>query len=283
MTTGYWLKTATQFLQSRAITTARLDCLVLLEDAMQINRAQLLAEPDKDMRDGLVNHLQKLLVRRSKHEPLAYIRGRSEFYGRNFVINQHVLTPRPESEMMIDLLKELYPAPDESAPYSFSASNTQKRLLIADVGAGTGALGITAAMELENASVDLLEIDDEALKVAERNVDLMTSHVTVKKSDLLLGGLKSYEVLLCNLPYVPDAYEINKAASFEPKIALFGGPDGLDLFRRLFEQVSELADRPLYILTEALPSTHDALLAIAVATGYRLLRTEDFIQVFTPN
>lgn len=282
MTTAYWLKTATQFLQSKSITTARLDALVLLEDAMQINRAQLLAEPNMDMRDGLVNHLQKLLVRRSKHEPLAYIRGRSEFYGRNFVISSAVLTPRPESETMIDLLKELYPAPDASAPYAFLAENTPKRLLIADVGAGSGALGITASLELKNASVDLLEIDDNALKVAKCNVDLMTSHVRVKKSDLLRGGLKNYEILLCNLPYVPDAYKINKAASFEPHIALFGGDDGLDLFRELFKQIRELAMRPLYILTEAFPSTHEELSALAESADYKILKTEDFIQVFTP-
>ncbi len=79
MTTQYWLNTATHFLESKDITTARLDCLVLLEDTINLNKAQILAEPTMEMKDVWVAHLQKLLIRRSKHEPLSYIRGHSEF------------------------------------------------------------------------------------------------------------------------------------------------------------------------------------------------------------
>lgn len=280
MTTSYWLRTATNFLQSKGIATARLDALVLLEDAMQINRAQLLAEPDMDMRDGLVHHLQELLGRRSKHEPLSYIRGRSEFYGRNFVIKPGVLTPRPESEAIIDLLKGLYKDRLTKNVSDFLPTPAHEKLWIADVGAGSGALGITAALELQNTFVDLLEIDEEALKVAKMNVDLLTTRVHVLKSDLLNAASHNYEVLLCNLPYVPDGYSINKAAGFEPKIALFGGQDGLDLFRQLFTTLSKAKNRPLFILTEALPESHATLSALAETSGYQLRQTEGFVQLF---
>lgn len=280
MTTSYWLRTATNFLQSKGIMTARLDALVLLEDAMQINRAQLLAEPDMEMREGVVHHLQNLLGRRAKHEPLSYIRGRAEFYGRTFVINPSVLTPRPESEAMIDLLKGLYPDRDTKKLSDFSDKPKADKLWIADVGTGSGALGITAVLELENASCDLLELDDHALKTAQTNVDLLTSHAYALKSDLLGAVRHDYEVLLCNLPYVPDDYEINRAASFEPKIALFAGPDGLDLYRKLFEQMTKLSKAPLYLLTEALPSQHKALQGLAAEIGYQLDKTEGFIQLF---
>src|SRR5206468_2375228 len=107
MTVGYWLRTATNYLQSKSITTARLDCLVLLEDTLNTKRETLLAEPQTEISDAAVEHLQKLLNRRARHEPLAYIRGRTEFYGRRFRITEAVLEPRPESETMIDMLKHL--------------------------------------------------------------------------------------------------------------------------------------------------------------------------------
>ncbi len=267
MTTQYWLNTATHFLESKSIVTARLDCLVLLEDTINVNRAQLLAEPTMEMKDAWVAHLQKLLRRRAKHEPLAYIRGHSEFYGRRFVINADVLTPRPESEAIIEILKDL---PLEA-----------KSVRIADVGAGSGALGITAALELKNASVDLLEIDAAATKVAQLNVARLTTGLKIIESDLLENSPVNYDVLLCNLPYVPDKHKINEAATHEPALALFGGPDGLDLYRKLFDQLATVRKRPLYILTESLPAQHEILTSIAANNGYKLLKIDDFIQLFS--
>lgn len=266
MTTQYWLNTATHFLESNSITTARLDCLVLLEDTINVNRAQLLAEPTMEMKAAWVAHLQKLLARRAKHEPLSYIRGHSEFYGRKFIISPSVLTPRPESESIIELLKGL--------------PITGKTVRIGDIGTGSGSLGITAALELTNASVDLLEIDQAALKVAQTNVDRLTTGISVIKADLLDGSPCDYDVLLCNLPYVPDKHKINKAAGYEPPIALFGGPDGLDLYRKLFEQLGSVQKRPLFILTESLPEQHVALGALSAGNGYKLLKTDCFVQLF---
>lgn len=267
MTTQYWLNTATHFLESKGISTSRLDCLVLLEDTINLNRAQILAEPTTEMKAPQVAHLQKLLIRRSKHEPLSYIRGHSEFFGRKFIINPSVLTPRPESEAIIEILKSLPLA--------------SKNVKIADIGTGSGALGITAALELKNASVELLEINPPALKVANLNVDRLTTEVTIIKTDLLEGSPKDYDVLLCNLPYVPDKYKLNKAAEHEPSIALFGGPDGLDLYRKLFEQLATVQKQPLFILTESLPEQHDKLSALASKNGYILTKTVDFVQLFS--
>lgn len=284
MTTQYWLNTATHFLESKSIATARLDCLVLLEDTLKINRAQLLAEPTMEMKDAWVAHLQKLLSRRSKHEPLAYIRGHSEFYGRKFVVNSAVLTPRPESEAIIELLKDL--------PLFVSSANAQHvtdihgldaphTVQITDIGCGSGALGVTAAIELQNVSVELLEIDPAAIKVAQLNVDRLTTSISVLQSDLLSGSKVPPDVLLCNLPYVPDEYEVNTAAGFEPAVALFGGPDGLDLFRKLFDQLNTVQKRPLFILTESLPEQHPTLTSLADQNGYSLDKTLDFVQQFS--
>jgi release factor glutamine methyltransferase len=266
MTIGEWLRQAEAQLNEADVGTARLDALVLLEDVTGASRARLLAEPGLELEEGQLQELKKLLSRRALHEPLAYVRGKTEFYGRDFVITPAVLEPRPESETMIDLLKKLPKLPQKPR--------------IADVGTGSGALGITAKLELPGASVELLDLDQEALGVAKTNVDLFTLDISVIQTDLLEGSGSNYDVLLCNLPYVPDDYQINTAALHEPRLAIFGGPDGLDLYRKLFKQLRNQSSEVLYILTEALPYQHEQLQQIASQHDFSLAGAEGFIQIF---
>jgi release factor glutamine methyltransferase len=284
MQIGSYLVAAAAKLGRAGVGTARLDTLVLMEDVLGQDRAWLLAHDDTEIEPGKLVKLEKLLKRRAGHEPLAYIRGHTEFYGRNFVITPAVLEPRPESETMIDLLGGLSATGKLTARMLDKTSSGDFQLKIADVGAGSGALGVTAQLELpqsQKVHVDLLEIDPKAVEIAKMNVDKYTMNIPVVKSDLLSGSTQSYDLLLCNLPYIPDDYIVNKAALQEPKIAIFGGSDGLDIYRRLFRQIKSLLNKPLYILTESLPSQHPALQVIAREHGYQLSQTDDFIQVFT--
>lgn len=273
MNTSDWLASATTILDNAGIGTARLDSLVLLEDVTKIDRARLLAEPETELSPVVITKLTNLLNRRATHEPLAYVRGHTEFYGRDFVITPAVLEPRPESETMIELLIRLSKVYDPRLDWS-------NDVRLADVGSGSGALGITAKLELPNIEVDLIDIDEKALKVSKMNVDLFTISISTLTSDLLEKTIKNYDVLLCNLPYVPDDHTINSSALHEPKIAIFGGLDGLDVYRKLFNQIEKRIYKPLYILTESLPPQHDALKQIAESGGYDLSYTDDFIQVF---
>lgn len=273
MTISEWLTVAVKKLTQAGIGTARLDALVLLEDVISRDRSWILAHDETELSPRQSTDLKKLLTRRAQHEPLAYVRGRTEFYGRSFIITPAVLEPRPESEMMIDLLKELSAAhvlPQNEAGITF----------VADVGTGSGALGITAALEVPECRVELLEIDPAAAGVAKTNVDLFTLNIPVTVSDLLAQATRPADVLLCNLPYVPDEYQINRAASHEPDLAIFGGPDGLEVYRKLFKQIKIVDEKPLYILSEALPPQHYALAALAKQYGYQQVAEEDFIQVF---
>jgi len=276
MTVGNYLAVANKKLGQAGVGTARLDALVLLEDVMSVDRARLLAEPATEISAGQAAKLTKLLKRRARHEPLAYVRGRTEFYGRDFVITPTVLVPRPESEAVIDMFKELV-ADGALKPRS---DNKGIRLRVADVGTGSGALGITAALEVPEITVDLLDIDPKALKIAKINVDKFTLKAEVGRSDLLASSSQDYDIVLCNLPYVPDDYQINRAAAKEPRLAIFGGPDGIDVYRRLFKQLSQLPKQPLYILTEALPPQHQQLSDIAARSGYQVQRQNSFIQQF---
>jgi release factor glutamine methyltransferase len=288
MTIDAWLRSAQAALNAASVQTSRLDSLVLAEDVLGLDRAQLLAKPDTVISESEQSKLTKVLNRRLLHEPLAYIRGRTEFYGRDFIITPAVLEPRPESETIIQLLVDLLTRGHRVLQYSTQAQNYLQKLTdwqtaiyVADVGCGSGALGITAKLELPQTVVELLDISTEALKVAKLNVDKFTLHVSLKTTDLLADSAQTYDVLLCNLPYVPDDYEINTAAMFEPEIAIFGGPDGLDLYRKLFRQIAKLQKRPLFILSEAFLSQHKDLQTIASQSGYLLERTDDFVQLFT--
>lgn len=268
--TLHWLSTAEKKLLSMGIATARLDCLVLLEDCLNKNRAQLLAHPELPLTPAQVADLDTKIVQRSHHVPLAYLRGKTEFYGREFIINEDVLEPRPESETMIDLFLQLFKSQHDS------------ELKVLDIGTGSGALGITAGLELGLETVYLSDIDAGALAVARQNAKALKQPTEFFQNDLFHFNNIDFDVLLCNLPYVPDNFEVNTAALHEPRLAIFGGPDGLDLYRQLFAQAQAAAKKPRYILTESMPPQHDELAAIAQSHGYRMQTKDDFIQVFVP-
>lgn len=259
-----WLKSATKQLETADIGTARLDCLVLLEDALGKDRSYLLANPDISISTEVLDGLDEQIERRSQHIPLSQIRGKTEFYGREFIINEHVLEPRPESETMIDLLLELELPKDSQ---------------IVDVGTGSGALGITAKLGLPEINVMLVDIDQACLAVAKKNAKKHTVVVEIIKNDLLPAEVRTMTVL-ANLPYVPENYQINQAAMNEPRLAIFGGKDGLDVYRRLFEQITNSENKPIYLCCESLPFQHETLKAIAQKSGYKLHKEADFIQVF---
>lgn len=261
------LKLAEQKLSGAGISSARLDCLILLEDMLHKDRAWILAHPEYELNNQQIKRLLRKIERRANHTPLAYIRGHTEFYGRNFKVNRHVLEPRPESETMIELLLAL---------------DLPRNPAVADVGAGNGALGITAALELPSNRVDLYEISSGALAVAKHNSHLHELKLHARKMNLLSRPLRPYDVILANLPYVPDGWQINEAAMAEPRIAIFGGKDGLDVYRKLFAQLRRFTWKPHYILTESLPPQHENLAAVAAQFGFKPYQSQDFIQIFSP-
>ncbi len=263
MTVNDWLLNATKELAEANIQTARLDALVLLSDMLNKNSAQLLAAPELIVSTEQQQRLNEQILRRKSHEPLAYIRRKCEFYGREFIVNQHVLVPRPETETMIELLKKL---------------PKQNRQAVVDVGTGSGAIAITVACELGAVQVIATDIDPECLKVARQNAVKHQATIDFVNTDLVLGvTIPDSATILANLPYVPNAHAVNEAATHEPTKAIFGGQDGLDYYRTLFKQLNSHMG---YVLAEALPSQHGQLQKIAGDSGYSLLNTDDFIQVF---
>lgn len=265
MTSGDFLHLGEAQLKDAGIQTARLDCLVLLSDILEVDKANILAHPDQQLTEAQQRILEQHIADRVQHIPLAYIRGRAMFYGREFAVSPAVLVPRPETESIITLLLGLTPP---SKPR------------IADIGCGSGCIGITIALELPGAAVDLYDIDDAARVVASQNAATLKANVGIAKSDLLRDISKDYDVILANLPYVPDNFPINEAAGHEPDIALFSGIDGLDHYRAFWTQVQSLESHPAYIITESLPSQHHANAMLARHAGFILEKNDGFAQLF---
>lgn len=258
------LTEATRQLKTAGIDSARLDTLILLEDITGMGRAQLLAHPEHPLTAAQIGRLHTGLAKRALHTPLAYIRNKAYFYGREFYVNEHVLVPRPETETMIDILKKL--------PVVVPC--------IADIGTGSGCIAITAALELSEARVEAYDIDPHALAVARQNAAALHAPVSVMQSDLLAAVPEPVDIILANLPYVPDTLPINEAAAHEPALALFAGADGLDAYRRLFAQLTARTDHPQYIIAESLPMQHEHMRGIAQPAGYTERAVQGFIQLF---
>lgn len=262
-----WLNKNCQLLVASGIPTARLDCLVLLEDVTGKDRGWLLAHPEFELSATQLSSLSIYIKRRSTHEPLAYIRGKTEFYGREFLVTTDTLEPRPETENMIDLF--------------LSQPESKYEHIVADIGTGSGAIAITIALECPLLSVVATDVSHAAINIAEQNSKKHKASIKLLCGDLLEPLSEMPDVILANLPYVPDAHTINNAAMHEPKLAIFGGADGLDMYKRMFRQISDIsAKKPKLILTESLPTQHSQLALTASKHGYALKKSDDFVQLF---
>ena len=273
-----WLKEAEEQLTAQGVKSARLDALILLEDSTHKNRSWLLAHQQDNLEKVIdargpssskgLNELNQALQRRANHEPLSYIRGKSAFYGREFIVTKDTLQPRPETETMVELALQEVTDQDH----------------LVDVGTGSGAIAITMKLERPNLAVTATDISKNCVITANKNAKHLHTNITVKLGNLLtpLTNNETPTVIMANLPYVPDDFTINQAAMFEPKIAIFGGKDGLDYYRQLFEQINTLSSKPQLVFIESLPPQHDDLSKIALSHGYTLSNTVDFIQQFEP-
>lgn len=265
MTISDWLIDSMVLLQKAEVHGARKDCLILLADAFEKDKSWVHAHAQEKLTTDQVLMLDAQVARREKREPLAYIRGKQAFYGRDFLVNRSVLIPRPESESFITLLKEIKPR------------------YIDDIGTGSGCLAISAALELPNSQVFAIDNDLRALRVARANAKELGAKVGFVHSDMLrsttpIGNDK--KAIIANFPYVPDGFVVSQEIGYEPKHAIFSGEDGLDHYREFWKQVSELDDKPAYILTEALLDQHLDTEELAEKAGYKLQKTDVLVQLF---
>ncbi len=242
------LADATERLQASGSETARLDAEVLLANVLGVDRSGLMAHPEAVLSTGQQETYESCVVRREAGEPVAYIRGIKEFYGSAISVDRRVLIPRPETETLVELaLARITEA------LTGSVRDTEEPYLVWDIGTGSGAIPVAIAIELRRRrygdAVRFLasDISGEARDVATLNVVAhgLAHLFTFAEGDLVEvapAPPRPVDLLLANLPYIPAAMvpDLPVAASFEPVVALDGGPDGLDVIRRLLPRAPEV-------------------------------------------
>lgn len=272
-TVGELVRGAAARLRDSGSETALLDAELLLGHVLHVERASVLAHPEAQVGPAQQAAFEAGVARRVAGEPVAYIRGTKEFYGLAFGVDNRALIPRPETELLVELGLQRISSLLSGAPRAVGVPP----LVVWDVGTGSGAVAISLAVTCRRrgyaGDVRFIATDasGDALAVATDNAvgHGVADVIEFGQADLLdwAGRPERVDLLLANLPYVPSAVlpGLPVAASFEPAAALDGGPDGLDLLRRLLGQLEGVMEADGSALLEIGDDQADAVAALAAA------------------
>ena len=249
MTIHTALLQGTKLLEDEAISAPRLTAEVLLMQALQRDRSYLYAHPEEELSEIAWIHYGRYLHERLKGKPTQYITGHQEFYGRDFRVTSDVLIPRPETEHLVEA----------------AIARIQSRDLVVDVGTGSGAIAISLALET-GAQVFATDISTAALCVAQSNARKLSARVGFLACDLV-AALRdhSVNVLVSNPPYVPKTDEPGlqrEVRDYEPPVALYGGPTGLEIYQRLIADAARVLRPGGWLLLELGYNSLDPVRAI---------------------
>lgn len=257
-----WLADATRQLVFAEIPSARLDSELILAHTLRKNRSYLHAHPEEPLTDRSIEIANARLSLRLERVPVAYIIGHKEFYGRKFSVTTATLIPRPESEALIELLKQV-------VPRNISLLK-EKPLRLVDVGTGSGNLGITAKLLYPELDVTLSDVSRHALKVAEKNALDLQAEVTILYSNLLADYPFTADIIIANLPYVDTQWERSPETEHEPASALFAANNGKALIYELLVQTKDTLVNGGSLILEADPQQHQAIITEAKKYGLLL-------------
>jgi release factor glutamine methyltransferase len=209
--------------------TAHRDAELLLLHTLQIRRSTLLAYPDRDLSPAQQTLFETSITRRLTLEPIQYITGQQEFFGLTLHVTPAVLIPRPETEHLVEAVIEHF------------SKDLSKPLQIADIGTGSGAIAIALASHLPEATITALDLSPAALAIATQNARThnLSHRIRFLESDLLAAIPNTFDAIVSNPPYIPDTDGPTlhpQVRDYEPSTALFAGPNGLDIYRRLIPQ-----------------------------------------------
>lgn len=220
LTLETWIAEATERLKRAGVDSPRLDAQLLAAFALDRDRSWVMAHPDAEVR---TEDMERLLARRESREPLAYIVGKREFYGRSFFVDPAVLVPRQETEFLVE--RALLWLRSSPGPWT-----------VLDIGTGSGCVGISIALEFPEAKVTLLDRSANALRVADKNARELGARVDFLHSDLFdsVPRGQSFRMVVSNPPYVAHHDDLPpEVREFEPTEALFAEGNGLAIYRRL--------------------------------------------------
>jgi release factor glutamine methyltransferase len=224
------LRLSTTYLGDHGSSSARLDSELLCAQALGLRRLDLYLQFDRPLDAEELTSIRELVRRRGKGEPVAYITGTREFYGRPFTVTPDVLVPRPDTETLVQRAD------------AFLRARPGAELRVADIGTGSGCIAITLAAEIPGMQVVATDVSPAALGVARANAAALGIDVSFLECSWA-GGLDGrFDLIVSNPPYVTteELEAVDRdVRDFEPRGALFGGDDGLDAYRALLTSVRD--------------------------------------------
>jgi release factor glutamine methyltransferase len=236
------LRRTETFLRNKGVPSPRLEAELLLSKVLGLPRLQLYLAHDRPLTPGELDALRPLVARRGNREPMSWILGERGFHRIELAIEPGVLDPRPDTETLVEAALAEIPADSADSVY------------VADVGCGSGAVGLAIAAARPSVRVYAVDLDDTALRVTKANVAKLGlgERVAVLKGDLLdpIPAKRPIDWVVSNPPYVPtrEIAELEpEVRVHEPRLALDGGPDGLDVYRRLVPAAFQRARRGLLL------------------------------------
>jgi release factor glutamine methyltransferase len=224
----------TGYLTQKKVDSPRLSAELLLSHVLGLKRIELYTQYSRVVEQEHLARLRDLVKRAGQHEPIAYLVGKTEFYSLEFEATPDCLIPRPETELLVQRAIEL-----------LRQRSTPRR--VCDLCTGCGVIAVAIARNTPDTKLIATDISAPALAVAARNVDKhgLQEHIELRQGDLfdpLIAELDQFDMIVCNPPYVSkaeyDALDKN-VKDYEPRIALHGGEQGLDVYRRIAERVTE--------------------------------------------
>jgi release factor glutamine methyltransferase len=229
---GRALVAATQRLEEAGGDTAGLDAQVILGHILGQDRGWLYAHYDQPLTQAQAEQYADLVARRATAEPVAYIIGHREFYGIDLLVDERVLIPRPETELLVDAVLDHI----ESRP--------SPAVRLADVGTGSGAIALAIAQDCPQAEIFAIDLSADALAVARANLERLDAHeqITLLQGDLLAPLPLPVDIIAANLPYITSGdypHLMADVRDYEPRLALEAGPEGLDVIERLLREAPE--------------------------------------------
>ncbi len=273
------LEWTTQHLQKHGSETPRLDAEILLAQSRGCPRIALYTQFDDILSDSVRARMRELVQRRAQNEPVAYLVGHREFFSLDFLVNKHVLIPRPDTETLVTSALDALKARFALSPRPRRGGEGQGEIAIAkeivnppagprvlDLCTGSGCVAIAIAKNFPTARVTATDLSAEALEVASQNVarHAVTDRVQLVRGDLFAAvpGDAEFDVIVSNPPYIATAELATLAAdvrNFEPQGALDGGPDGLDFVRRIVAEAGPHLVSGGSLLIEISPEQGDAV------------------------
>ena len=228
MTVLELIQNTTAFLQRKGVESPRLSIEYLLAEALGKRRLDLYLDYDQGLPEQILEPLRDKVRRRSEGEPLQHLLGSWEFYGRRFKTDRRALIPRPETERLAELTLKQVPV------------DTSPGTRLVDIGTGSGVLAITLALERPSLEILAIDISADTLALAEENAVMHGVNDRIKwlQTDLLAAVEPDLDFVVANLPYIPtaDIGQLSREVQHDPRLALDGGVDGLDVIRRLITE-----------------------------------------------